>query len=84
MDLLDRHLFMELNHIRAFVVIRSSKEEGKELNHCGVQLGNVAYILKEEVVDAFVGEHKLIELCHHLLELIMSSKFLKQGRHKIN
>jgi hypothetical protein len=47
-----------------------------------VQLGDVADVLQEEVVDAVVVQHKLIELRHHPLQLVVSAYPLEQSRHR--
>lgn len=47
-----------------------------------MQLGDVAYVLEEEVVDALVCQHVLVELRDHLFELIVPAKLLEQGSHQ--
>ena len=46
---------MEFCHYWAFVVVWPAEDVGQEKDHCWVELGNVAYILEEEVIDAIIG-----------------------------
>lgn len=52
---LDGHILMQSDHIRSFVMIRSTKEVGEEKDHSGMQFRDVAYVLEEEGVDALVS-----------------------------
>lgn len=72
-DLFDGHVFVEFDHVGAFVVVGPSEEKGQELHHGGVQLRNVTDVLQKKIVYALIGEHELVELGYHFLELVMSS-----------
>jgi hypothetical protein len=78
-DLRDRHVLVQFDHVGTFVVVGSAEEEGEELHHGGVQFGDVADILEEEVVDALVCEDELVELCDHFFELIVSPQLLEES-----
>jgi hypothetical protein len=64
--LLDGHVFMEVYHVRAGVMVGSSEEMGEEEDHGGMQPGDVAYILEKVTVDPIVVEDVLVELGHYL------------------
>ena len=80
--LLNWHPLVQFDHVRAFVVVGSSEEKGQELDHGGMQFGDVANILKEEVVNPLVRQNELIKLSYHLLKLIVSSNLLEYCCHK--
>lgn len=80
-DLFDGHVFMEFDHVEAFVVIGPSEQKGQELHHGGVQLRDVADVLQKKIVYALIREHELVELGHHFLELVVSSYLLEQSWH---
>ena len=79
---LDGHILVERDHVGALVVVGPAEEVREEEDHGGVQLGNVADVLEEEVVDALVGQHVLVELRHDLLELVVPAELLEQGAHQ--
>ena len=79
---LDGHILMQRDHVRSLVVVGPAEEMGEEEDHGGMQLGDVADIFEEEVVDALVGQHVLVELRDHLLELIVPAELLEQGSHQ--
>lgn len=72
-DRLNGHAFVELLHDWSLVVIGPTKDVGEKLDHGTMQLGDVGHVLQEEVVDAVIVEHELIELSHDLLQLVMAA-----------
>lgn len=79
---LDGHILMQRDHIWSFVVVGPAEEMSEEEDHGRMQLGDVADIFEEEVVDALVGQHVLVELRNHLLELVVPAELLEQGSHQ--
>lgn len=74
---LDGHILMQADHIGSLVVVGPTEEVCEEEDHGGMQLGDVTYVLEEEVVDALVCQYVLVELRDHLLELVVPAKLLK-------
>lgn len=76
------HSFMKLLHDWSFVMVWPSKDVSQKQHHSWMQLGDVWDVLQEEVIDAIICQHELVELCHHLLEPVMSADLFKQRSHR--
>lgn len=77
----DGHVLVKGHHVRSLVVIGPTEEMSQEKDHGRVQFGNVRDVLKEEIVDAVVCEHELVELSNYFLELVVATYLLEYRGH---
>jgi hypothetical protein len=74
----DGHAFVQLLHVGPLVVVGPAEDVRQEEHHGGVQFGDVGHVHQEELVDALVVQHELVELRHHLLQLVVPAQLFEQ------
>lgn len=73
MAFLDGHVFMECNHVRAFVVVRATEFTNEVQRYCVVQFWDITDVLQPKRIESIVGKSVLIELSHNESEVFLSS-----------
>jgi hypothetical protein len=71
-----RHMFVTLDHVPPFVLVRTSEEHHLKLKHQIVKVGDLTYVLDIEYIDLIVAEDCLIEVADYLFENFPSSDFI--------
>ncbi len=79
----DFHIFVQVNHIWAFVAFGPVKEFREEKFHRCMKLDNITDIFQKEWVYPIISQDMLVELGNDLGEVLMASNLFKEGRHQL-
>ena len=77
------HVFVQVDHIRAFISFGSIKEFREEKYHGGMKFDNITDIFQKERIYPIIGQDMLVELGDDLGEVLMASNFFEEGCHKL-